>query len=43
MDHLYRKHAAKMYVDDKDGKPKHVGYIIAGLWLDVFEVHNWTR
>lgn len=37
-----RKHADKMYVDTKDGKSKHVGYIIGGLWLSVYEVHEFT-
>ena len=35
---LGRKHAARMYVDGKDGKAYHAGYIIAGLWLSVFSV-----
>lgn len=35
---LGRKHAARIYQDTKDGSPVHVGWIIAGLWLSVFEV-----
>ena len=32
-----RRHAAKMYVDRKGhNRPLHVGYIIAGHWVDVF-------
>lgn len=34
-------HADKMYVDTKDGKAKHVGYIVAGAWWRIYEVHNW--
>jgi hypothetical protein len=37
-DQLGTKHADKMYVDGKDGKTYHVGYIIRGLWLQVLEV-----
>jgi len=33
-----RKHADKMYVTGKDGKDYHIGYVIAGQWLSVFEV-----
>jgi hypothetical protein len=36
-----RQHCQKMYQDTKDGKTRHVGYIIAGLWLDVFVVGQW--
>ena len=32
------KHAVKMYCDGKDGKTYHVGYIIGGLWLSLYEV-----
>lgn len=38
-----RKHAAKMYVDKKDGSCVHVGYVIAGLWLTVYEVSRMER
>ena len=38
---LGRKRASKMYRDFKDGKSKQVGYIIAGRWIDVYEVHDW--
>lgn len=40
---LGRAHASKMYRDKKDGRTVHVGYIIAGLWLEVFEVKPWER
>lgn len=30
--------AQKMYIDQKDGKKKHVGYVIGGLWLHVFKL-----
>ena len=35
---LGRQHVDRMYVDTKDGKSYHCGYIIGGHWLDVFEV-----
>jgi len=40
---LGRKHAEKMYVDHRDSSrpPRHCGYVIAGLWLKVFEVRPW--
>jgi hypothetical protein len=38
LDKLCRKHASKMYIDSKDGKAYHVGYIIGGLWLSVYSV-----
>lgn len=38
LDHLGRKHAKKMWVDTRLGKPHHVGWIIRGLWLRVWRV-----
>jgi hypothetical protein len=38
---LCRKHAAKMYREDKEGHAHHVGYVIAGLWLTVYKVEPW--
>ena len=32
------QHAEKMYAELKDGGERHVGYVIAGHWLDVYEV-----
>jgi hypothetical protein len=39
---LGSSHASKMFVDTKDGKSKHVGYIIGGHWISVYEVHEWV-
>ena len=39
---LCRKHAAKMFVDVKDGGAKCVGYVAGGGWWRVYEVHDWT-
>lgn len=39
---LGRQHVAKMYVDKvagpNAGKSVHVGYVIAGLWLTLYEM-----
>ena len=35
------KHADKMYIDTKEGKQKHKGYIIAGNWIDVYRIGEW--
>ena len=43
LERLGRKHAEKMYVDTKDGTAKHIGYVIAGLWLTVYEVKRWEN
>lgn len=37
------KHAVKMYCDGNDGKTYHVGYIIAGLWLSLYEVTPFRK
>ena len=41
LDYFGRQHCEKMYVDTKKGKHKHVGYVIAGHWLNVFKVIDW--
>ena len=38
MERLYNNHCQKMYVDGKDGKNYHVGYIIGNLWINLYEV-----
>lgn len=35
---LGRTHVDKMYCDDKNGNSYHVGYVIGGLWLTLYEV-----
>ena len=40
-DRLGKAHAEKMYVETKDGKSRHVGYVIGGLWLRLYEVRPW--
>lgn len=43
MTRLYNKHCRKMYRDDTDGIYYHVGYVIGGLWLHVYEVKPMRR
>ena len=38
---LGRRHAEKMYCDTTNGKTRHKGYVIAGLWLSVYRVSPW--
>jgi hypothetical protein len=30
----------KMYVDNTDGSTSHVGYVVGGLWVQLFEYFN---
>lgn len=41
LEQLGRQHASKMYVDTVSGKVRHAGYIIAGLWIDIYRVCEW--
>ena len=43
LERLGRRHADKIYCDTTSGKTRHVGYIIAGLWLEVFAVSTWKE
>ena len=43
LERLYRQHASKMYVDKKDGTIVHIGYIIGGLWLTLYEVKRFEK
>jgi hypothetical protein len=38
-----RKSARKMYVDKKDGSTAHCGYVIAGLWITLYEVRPFEK
>lgn len=40
---LGRKSCEKMYKDFSDGSTKHVGYVVGGLWVHIFEVHEWKQ
>lgn len=39
---LGRRHASRMY-QDRDGAPIHIGYVIAGLWLTLYQVKPFER
>ena len=43
MERLGIKHAAKMYVDGKDGKSYHIGYVIGNNWITLYEVKPLRR
>lgn len=43
LNYFCRKHADKMYRGMKDGKCKHVGYIIAKHWLHVYNITSWEK
>ena len=43
LEQLGRKHADKMYVDLKDGGHRHIGYVIAGHWINVYCVCQWKE
>lgn len=38
-----RKHADKIYLDLKDGRTVHTGYVIAGLWIQLYEVYQMRK
>ena len=40
---LGKSHVDKMYVDGKDGKMYHVGYVIGGLWLTLYKVEPYRK
>ena len=44
LEHFDRQHCGKMYTDSlKTGKARHIGYIIAGRWLEVYRVCQWKE
>ena len=43
LEKLCTTHADKMYVDLKGGGSRHTGYVIAGRWISVYEVHSWKN
>lgn len=40
---LGAKATEKMYIDKKDKKSWHVGYIIKGLWITLYYVTPWEK
>jgi len=43
MDRYGTKHAEKVYVDTRDGKSNHVGYIVRGEWWQLYTVTPWSK
>jgi len=41
MERIGINHAEKMYRDTTSGGVRHVGYIIGGLWCEVYTVSQW--
>jgi hypothetical protein len=41
LEHLGYKNASKMFIDDKKGRSKHIGYIVGHRWFNIYEVHQW--
>ncbi len=42
LERLGRKHCQKMYCDTNSGESKHIGYVIAGLWITLLEVYPFS-
>ena len=42
MEQLSASSAKKMYVDNNQ-RNQHVGYVISGIWIEVYEVHTMSR
>lgn len=40
LERLDRKHADRIYVDKRDGRSVHVGWIVAGQWWTVYRVER---
>lgn len=43
MERLGARSASKMYVDSKSGGTVHIGYVIRGHWVTVYNVVRWER
>lgn len=41
MEQLGSRSASKMYLDAKEGKCKHVGYVIKRCWISVYRICQW--
>ena len=40
---LGKSHAERMFVDKKSGPPAHIGYIIGGLWVTLYNIEPWEK
>ena len=43
LERLCRASAQKIYRDKEDGTTVHTGYVIGGLWIDLFKVEPFER
>lgn len=43
LERLGRTRAEKMYVDTINGETKHIGYVIAGHWLTLYVLSEWSK
>jgi hypothetical protein len=43
LEKLGHSSAQKMYIDKKDGSTCHVGYIIGGLRLTIYNISSWEK
>jgi len=43
LERLGRRHADKMYVDRADGSTRHIGYVVARLWIRLLKVEPWEK
>ena len=43
LERLEATKAEKMYVKKKDGTSVHIGYVIKGMWLTLYEVRAWEK
>jgi hypothetical protein len=43
LERLGSRSAERMYRDTNEGESHHIGYIINGLWLTLFNVEPWRK
>ena len=41
LEKLGRKSCQKMYMDHKNGEPRHIGYVVGKQWFTVYSVCSW--
>ena len=41
MDRLGATHAEKMYVDTHSCEAQHIGYVVRGLWVNLYAISEW--
>jgi hypothetical protein len=43
LEYFNTTHASNMYVDDANGEPIHIGYVIRGYWLEVYSKQRMKK